>query len=161
RSRDRANRGRAIRSEHGSQLRAGDGGQPESPLDFWRAGHHVHHDWTFQPMKLANPRRDGERGFVLPGVVMFVIVLTILGLSLFALSSYEAQFMNATLDQTQAFYFANGAIDRARYLLTSTYRLQDVASNLGAGVDSAIAIQDPYGNPNSAGDWRQNTTTPM
>src|SRR5262245_6741389 len=105
------------------------------------------------------PWLKSERGFVLPGVVMFVIVLTILGLSLFALSSYEAQFMNATLDETQAFYLANGAIDRAKFLLTSTYQLQIVSANRGAGVDSAIAIQDPYGNhgtPIVSGDWRNN-----
>jgi len=104
--------------------------------------------------------RLGERGFVLPGVVMFVIVLTILGLSLFALSSYEAQFMNRTLDETQAFYLANGAIDRARYLLISTRRLESVAANLGTGVDSAIAIQDPYGTRKLTGVWT-NSTDPI
>jgi len=103
---------------------------------------------------------NGERGFVLPGVVMFVIVLTILGLSLFALSSYEAQFMNATLDQTQAFYSANGAIDRARYLLMATHELSSVSGNKGPGVDYAVAIQDPYGNPDSSGDWR-NSNNPI
>jgi hypothetical protein len=97
-----------------------------------------------------------ERGFVLPGVVMFVIVLTILGLSLFTLSSYEAQFMNSTLDETQAFYLANGAMDRARYLLASTHLLQSVSTNLGVGVDYD-RDQDPYGAQITIGDWTLNT----
>ena len=37
--------------------------------------------------------RHGESGFVLIGVVIFVLALTIIGISLFSLSSYEAQFL--------------------------------------------------------------------
>jgi hypothetical protein len=112
-----------------------------------------------KPAAASSPM--SERGFVLPAVVMFVIVLTILGLSLFTLSSYEAQFMNATLDETQAFYLANGAIDRARYLLTAPgHELSSVQTNRDPGVDYAVAIQDPYGNPDSVGDWTQNQTDP-
>ena len=47
-------------------------------------GDDVDHDRALQPMKPAAASwPTSERGFVLPGVVMFVIVLTILGLSLF------------------------------------------------------------------------------
>jgi hypothetical protein len=95
---------------------------------------------------------------------MFVIVLTILGLSLFALSSYEAQFMNRSLDESQAFYLANGAIDRARFLLsTPSHSLGLVKANQGPGVDYAVAIQDPYGLyglPDSTGDWTANNNNP-
>jgi len=50
---------------------------------------------------LPAPARD-ERGFILVGVVMFMLALTILGLSLFALSSYEAQFFYASAAREQS-----------------------------------------------------------
>ncbi len=58
-------------------------------------------------------------GFVLVGVVMMVLALTILGFSLFSLSSYEAQFMNRSLDQQQALQLAMGGLERARFALGS------------------------------------------
>jgi hypothetical protein len=82
---------------------------------------------------------------------MFVIVLTIIGLSLFALSSYESQFLNASLDQARAFYEANGAVDRARYLLAATQRLETVSANLGTDVDTASATQG--GRDSGPVDW--------
>ena len=83
-----------------------------------------------------------QAGFILPGVVMFVVVLTIIALSLFSLSSYEAQFMRQSLENTQLFYDANGAIDRARFLLSAPPRtLATVGTNLGAGVVYARAMQ--------------------
>ena len=42
------------------------------------------------------------RGFMLVGVVMFMLALTILGMSLFALSSYEAQFYTASASREQS-----------------------------------------------------------
>lgn len=93
-----------------------------------------------------------EAGFILPAVIMFVAVLTILGLSLFSLSSYEGQFMNASLDRSQAFYLASGAIDRARFLLTiPPYNLATVAGNLGPGITYAEAIQG--GNNSGPVQW--------
>jgi len=93
------------------------------------------------------PRRaDSEAGFILPGVVMFVVVLTILGFSLFALSGYESQFMSRSLDQADAFYAANGAIDRARFLLTSqpypALLSRVSAGNLGPDIPYARALQE-------------------
>jgi len=97
-------------------------------------------------------RRAREGGFILPGVVMFVLVLTIIGLSLFSLSSYEAQFMHQTLRKTEAFYEASSAIDRARFVLMSTKNLGDVSALSGTGnIEYAVAIQ---GNDSTgAVDW--------
>ncbi len=93
-----------------------------------------------------------ESGFVLMGVVVFVLALTILGLSLFSLSSYEAQFLGRSLDQTKAFYSASGGLERAKYVLGATGRLEQVGQNLPMeGVITAVAIQDQGGVPKTNG----------
>lgn len=74
--------------------------------------------------------RIGEDGFVLVGVVMMVLALTILGLSLFSLSSYEAQFMNHSLDSDQALQCALGGLDRARFALATLPDLSTVKNGL-------------------------------
>ena len=87
-------------------------------------------------------RAHAEAGFILPGVVMFVLVLTIIGLSLFSLSSYEAQFLHQTLRKTEAFYEASSAIDRARFVLMSTRNLSSVSAMSGTGsIEYAVAVQ--------------------
>jgi hypothetical protein len=75
----------------------------------------------------STPREDG---FVLIGVVIFVLALTILGLSLFSLSGYEVQFLGESRDRDQAFYLATGGIERAKFALVSQGTLQSVKSNL-------------------------------
>jgi hypothetical protein len=69
------------------------------------------------PARARAPEPPASAGFVLVGVVIMVLALTILGLSLFSLSSYEAQFMNRSLDEQQALQSAIGGIDRARFAL--------------------------------------------
>jgi len=77
------------------------------------------------------PRLRSQSGFVLVGVVMMVLALTILGLSLFSLSSYEAQFMNRSLDSEQALQSAIAGLDRARFALNvSPNHLEQVKANL-------------------------------
>jgi hypothetical protein len=84
----------------------------------------------------------GERGFVLVGVVIMVLALTILVASLFSLSTYEAQFLGGSQDREQAFNYASGGIDRAKYLLSTTGRLESVASSLPfEGITDAAAFQ--------------------
>ena len=73
----------------------------------------------------------GEDGFVLIGVVMFVLALTILGLSLFSLSGYEASFLGRSRSMAQAFYDATGGIDRARYMLLTRDKFSSVKDTLG------------------------------
>src|SRR5438128_1554566 len=70
--------------------------------------------------------RSPESGFVLIGVIMFVLALTILGLSLFSLSGYEVAFLGSSLDDTRAFYDALGGIDRAKFCMAES-QLQTLA----------------------------------
>lgn len=99
--------------------------------------------------------RDSEPGFVLIGVVVFVLALTILGISLFGLSSFEAQFMTGSIDDSQAFYAASGGIDRARFALTATGRLESVQVNLPQWVDSTVAYQQQSSDTVTSGpvEW--------
>lgn len=94
-----------------------------------------------------------ERGFALVGVVMFVLVLTILGLSLFSLSGFEAQFFYRSQDEGQAFWNAVGGIERAKFMLTHHDSLQSVWVQPGSygGVIYARAMQK--GDSSGAVDW--------
>ncbi len=77
------------------------------------------------------PTPGRSRGFVLVGVIIMVLALTILGLSLFSLSSFEAQFMHRSLDGERALQYAMGGLDRARFTLTVTPEsLANVKRNL-------------------------------
>jgi hypothetical protein len=108
-------------------------------------------------MKRARVPAGDESGFVLVGVVVFVIALTILGLSLFSLSGFEAQFLGHTLDEQQAFYTAQGGIERAKFALeTPPYQLQNVSQDLPLeGVTALVASQVQNGDTVSTGrvDW--------
>ena len=88
----------------------------------------------------AAPR---ERGFILVGVVMFMLALTILGLSLFSLSSYEAQFFYGSLAREQALQRSESGLELVKALLTSTpARLENAQSAVGQyGITRAIAYQ--------------------
>lgn len=67
-----------------------------------------------------------DRGFVLVGVVVFILALTILGLSLFSLSSFEAQFLTRSSRDTQTLYDAMGGVEWAKMVLSKERRLQAV-----------------------------------
>ncbi|MBI5709849.1 MAG: pilus assembly PilX N-terminal domain-containing protein [Candidatus Eisenbacteria bacterium] len=92
-----------------------------------------------------SPSYPRESGFVLIGVVMFVLALTIIGISLFGLSSYEAQFFSRSEDQTQAFFVAQGGIQRAMFAISWSDSLGTVMGNLPPGVTYAVAMQDKGG----------------
>src|SRR5947207_543262 len=70
---------------------------------------------------------ETERGFLLVGVVMFILVLTILGLSLFSLTHFEAQFMQRSTDNAESLQAAAGGLDRARFALARTSKLESVS----------------------------------
>ena len=107
--------------------------------------------------------RPGEAGFVLIGVVIFVIALTIIGMSLYSLSSYEAQFLQRSLDGEQAFQSAVGGIERAKFALTSplplpSYVLDNVRRSLPLeNVTAAVAIQN--GDSTGTVDWHGTDVT--
>jgi hypothetical protein len=99
----------------------------------------------------------GETGFVLIGVVIFVLALTIIGISLFSLSSYEAQFFQRSLDAEQAFQSAAGGIERAKFALARDTLLSSVQNSLPLHyVTAATAIQMQGGHPDSTGpvEWQ-------
>lgn len=58
-----------------------------------------------------------DAGFVIVGVVMFVLALTILGISLFGLSSYEAQLLGTTQRGHQALYDAESGMEMVKAVL--------------------------------------------
>jgi hypothetical protein len=94
-----------------------------------------------------------DRGFALVGVVMFILVLTILGLSLFSLSGYEAQFFQHSTDSAESFQAAAGGLDRARFALAKTSHLWSVKDHLPLdGVVYAVARREADGD--SVGDIR-------
>jgi len=96
--------------------------------------------------------RPGEAGFVLIGVVIFVLALTIIGISLFSLSSYEAQFFQRSLEGEQAFQSAVGGIERAKFALARDSLLSSVKDDLPLeNVTAATAIQMQGGLPDSTG----------
>jgi hypothetical protein len=96
-----------------------------------------------------------ESGIVLIAVVIFVLALTILVLSLYGLSSYEAQFFQRSVDGEQAFQSAMGGLERAKFLLCSVwpYQLGRVKLPWPAGthVVAAVAMQTVAGVTDSLG----------
>ncbi|MBI5168058.1 MAG: hypothetical protein HZA61_01080 [Candidatus Eisenbacteria bacterium] len=106
-------------------------------------------------------RAAGAQGFVLVGVVMFVLALTILGLSLYAISGYEGQFLTDTQAEEQALFRAEGGMALAQTLLeVQPYRLDQTHFAEGyEGIVRATAIQERtagvYDSVNVL-DWSKN-----
>lgn len=93
---------------------------------------------------------DHERGFILVGVVTFMLALTILGLSLFALSSYEAQFFGASATREQALQNCESGMSLVQALLESRFprNLENARLAVGQfGITSAIAYQQRSPDP--------------
>lgn len=99
----------------------------------------------------------GERGFILVGVVTFMLALTILGLSLFALSSYEAQFFVASAAREQSLQTSEGGMELVQALLAAPGAELKAAHRAEGqlGITSALAYQRRNGDTTSAGpiDW--------
>jgi hypothetical protein len=102
---------------------------------------------------VTRPAREG--GFVLIGVVMFVLALTILGISLYGLSSYEATFLGQMHDANAALYRAQGGMEMVKGLLVQNGRLSAAGAAVGfEGVTYAVAKQHlafPAGSWDSTG----------
>lgn len=118
-------------------------------------------------MRARSPRsaprqaaRD-ERGFILVGVVTFMLALTILGLSLFALSSYEAQFFHTTAAREQSLQNCESGMNLVQALLETRFprNLENARLAVGQfGITRAIAYQhqgSPVNDTASTGpvDW--------
>lgn len=111
--------------------------------------------------KSASRTVAGERGFILVGVVTFMLALTILGLSLFALSSYEAQFYNSTAAREQSLQNCESGMNLVQALLETRFprNLENARLAVGQfGITRAIAYQHqgfPVNDTASTGpvDW--------
>jgi len=84
-----------------------------------------------------------ERGFILVGVVTFMLALTILGLSLFALSSYEAQFFVASATREQSLQNSESGMELVKALISAPgARLENAHRAEGQmGITHAFAYQ--------------------
>jgi hypothetical protein len=91
---------------------------------------------------LPHPAQD-ERGFILVGVVTFMLALTILGMSLFALSSYEAQFFTASAAREQSLQNSESGMEVVKALIgTAGAQLEDAHHAEGQlGITHAMAYQ--------------------
>ena len=95
---------------------------------------------TPTPRPPQSPSPEG--GFVLVGIVMFTLALTILALSLLSLGSYEAQLAIRTQHEQAAFYAAVGGLERAKFALIRGDSLASVKRYLPIqGVTYARAMQ--------------------
>lgn len=96
--------------------------------------------------------QDGttEQGFILVGVVMFMLALTILGLSLFSLSSYEGQFFYASVSREQSLHSSESGMEVVKVLLAApNSRLDHAQLAVGQfGITRALAYQKRSSNPN-------------
>lgn len=108
---------------------------------------------------------DTESGFVIVGVVMFVLALTILGLSLFSLSSFEAQFMARSMHEARALHNAIGGLERVKHALAGVDSLQ--AAKLCEDDGLIYANARPVLGPATYGDsigpvpWSGNTVVEL
>jgi hypothetical protein len=98
------------------------------------------------------PRRrpGGEGGYVLLAVTVFVFVLIIAGLAMFASSAHETRLSIHEQQSTQAFFLADAALERAKAKLLEdrTWRAGWTGVALGGGTyDLAIADTTIGGSP--------------
>lgn len=91
-----------------------------------------------------------QAGFILVGVVMFMLALTILGLSLFSLSSYEGQFFYASVSREQSLHSSESGMEVVKALLAApNSRLDHAQLAVGQfGITRALAYQRRSSNPN-------------
>ena len=97
----------------------------------------------------ASPPAGESSGFILVGVIMFMLALTILGLSLFSLSSYEGQFFYASVSREQSLHNSESGIEVVKALLAAPgARLESAQLAVGQlGITRALAYQRRSSNP--------------
>lgn len=80
-------------------------------------------------------RRNGTRqsGYALMTVMVFVVIVIISGAAIFALASYETKGAIYRQDSSEAFYLADGAIERARARFLEDRAWRDGWSDEAAG----------------------------
>ncbi len=93
--------------------------------------------------------RSESGGFILVGVVMFMLALTILGLSLFSLSSYEGQFFYSSVSREQSLHNSESGMELVKALLSARdARLEHAQFAVGQfGITRVLAYQSTGPNP--------------
>lgn len=88
------------------------------------------------------PRTGGERGVALVIVLVFALVASITGLAFFAMASYEWKGAADRQSSSEAFYLADGAVQRAQgeLLADKNWRGPIAATPLGRGTYSLAAV---------------------
>jgi len=71
-------------------------------------------------MPQTNTQRDKEHGFILITTLVILLVLTILGVGLYFRSTVNQQTSTVTRDTTQAYYFAETALNYVAWSLNTT-----------------------------------------
>src|SRR5262245_7306153 len=65
-----------------------------------------------------HPSAD-SKGFVLISVVIFVLIITLIGLSIFSLGGYETSFFGQDVNHSSSYLAAKGGLVRASFILES------------------------------------------
>jgi hypothetical protein len=93
--------------------------------------------------RLQKSTRHDEAGYALLAVVVFVMVIIIAGMAFFAMSSYETKGAMFRQSSSEAFYLADGAVERARarFLNDKTWRDGWLSEAAGRGTYD-LAVQD-------------------
>jgi hypothetical protein len=94
------------------------------------------------------PERTGrdERGVALLGILLFAVVVGLTGLAFFAMASYEFKSAKDRQESSEAFYLADGAIERARgeLLVDKSWRGPVASTALGSGTYTLSAVDTVY-----------------
>jgi len=84
-----------------------------------------------------------DAGYALLAVMVFVVVIILAVLSFFALPGYETNASLYRQESSEAFYLADGAIERARAKILEDYTWRDGWANVPAGRgDYDLTVQD-------------------
>jgi hypothetical protein len=91
----------------------------------------------------ARPRNGPEAGFALLTVVIFSLVILIAGIALFAMASYETKGALYRQESSEAFYLADGAVERARAKFLEDVTWRDGWANISGGRgEYDLAVRD-------------------
>lgn len=75
----------------------------------------------------------GRRGFALPTVIIFAFILLIAGMSFFSVASYETKGALYREESSEAFYLADGAVERVRAKLLEDRTWRDGWTGVPSG----------------------------
>jgi len=92
-----------------------------------------------------------NKAIALVTALVIVFILIVLGASVFSRSVAEKQLVQRYVEDTQAFWLAEAAINKALYTLRIQYNVSSVSGSLGRGGYSATIVQNANGSRTVAG----------